>query len=153
MFGEQLFNRDFRLLYFGGIVLALRRKPNLPFFEAIEHIAFRNRIEAYIVNLANRRPFFHINVDHPAYGGLLAFKTNILEISGIPQRIKVALDGCRIVDVTRTGKYTRADGFSWNAPVPMNVDVCNQLLLKPSALVYLPVRVTSTIRQPSSATL
>src|SRR5947209_3547575 len=74
-------------------------------------------------------PFFQINVDYPAFGGLLAFKTNILEISGIPQRIKVALDGCRIVDVTRTGKYTRADGFSWNAPVPMNVDVCNQLLL------------------------
>ena len=78
-------------------------ESDFPFFKAVQHVASRNRVQAGVVDLPNGGPFLYINMNQPSLGGLLAFEADIFEISRVPQRIEVALDGRLIVNIARRG--------------------------------------------------
>ena len=129
VFGQQFLNRDLRLLHLGGIILALWRKPHFGFFEAVEHIAGRDRTQSGVVDLPDRRALLDIDVDDPALGGLLALKPEILEVSRIPQRVEVTLDRRLVVYVTHPGEDSGLDGFLRNSPAAVNLNLDDQILL------------------------
>jgi hypothetical protein len=58
----------------------------------------------------------------PAFGSLLALEADVFEISRIPQGVKVAFQGSRVIDVAGTGENASPHGFRRNAPVPVDHD-------------------------------
>ena len=94
--GLQITDDDFRLFHFGGVVLRFRREGDFILLEAVEDVAFRDRVNSDVIDLSYSRLLFYINMKDPAFGGSLALKANVLEIPGVPQRVEVALD-CRLV--------------------------------------------------------
>ena len=85
MLRQQAFDGDFRFLHFRRIVLVLHRQADFRFFEAIEHVAGRDRTQADVVDLADGRLFFDLDNQAPALGSLFARKADVFEVAGIPQ--------------------------------------------------------------------
>src|ERR1700691_1900749 len=132
MLGEQLLDRHLRVFHLGRVVLAFDRKPHFTFLETIQYIALGNRVQAFVINLANRRPFFDIDLDDRAFRSVLALKAEILKIPGVPQRVEVALQSSFVVNVPRTSEDAGADSFSGNTPVTVDLDPSHQFLLRRS---------------------
>ncbi len=93
------------------------------FLEAVQNIRGRDRVQALVVDLADGRLFFNDDVENDALGGILPRDLQILEVSGVPERVEVALDGRRIVGISRVGKQPRQDGLSGNAAVADHPDL------------------------------
>ena len=120
MLGQQFFDRYLGLFDLGGVVLALRGQTDLAVLEAIQDVALGNRIQAQVFNFADGGTLFDIDVDDPALGRLLPLESDVFEVTCIPERIKVALQGRRIINVPDTGEDPGFDGFRRNSPLPMN---------------------------------
>ena len=105
---------------------------DLPVLEAVEHVALRNRTQAQILDLADGRPFLYINVDPPAFGGLLALEPDILEITGIPQGVKVAIEGRLVIDIAGAGENSPSNRLRRNPPISMDYDLRDDFLLSPT---------------------
>jgi len=68
-------------------------------------------------------------VDAPAFGSLLALKTDIFKVSSIPQRIEVSLQSGSIIYVAWPGEDPSPNSLCWNTTLPMNLDVDDDILL------------------------
>src|SRR5256885_3781340 len=102
--GLQITDDDFRLFHFGGVVLRFRREGDFILLEAVEDVAFRDRVNSDVIDLSYSRLLFYINMKDPAFGGSLALKANVLEIPGVPQRVEVALDCRLIINIARAAE-------------------------------------------------
>ena len=132
VFRQQLLHGDLGFFNFCRIVLTLHRKSYFALLEAVQHIAGRDGAQAHVVDLANGGPFLDIDVDDPALRRLLAFKLDIFKITGVPEGIEVALEGHRVINVAGPRKDTGSDRFCRNAPVPVDLDARNHVLLCPT---------------------
>src|SRR5450756_414652 len=94
------------MLDFGRIVLALLGKSDLALLEFVEDVTLGDRTQAHVFDLADGRLFLDVNVDDPAFGGGLPLDAQIVEVAGVPQGIKVALQGRLVVNVTGPVSYT-----------------------------------------------
>src|ERR1700722_5920102 len=102
----------------GGIVGAFHREAgDMLFLEAVENIRSRDRVQALVVDLADGRLFFNDDVENDALGGILTCNLQILEVSGVPERVEVALDGRRIVGLVGVGKEPRQYRLSGDAAI------------------------------------
>ena len=101
---QQLLQGDFRLLDLGGIVLALHRESDLALLETIEDVAGRDGTQAGVVDFADGRALFNIDVEHPAFWSLLTLETDVLEIARVPEGVEVALNGGQVVDIANMGE-------------------------------------------------
>ena len=72
---------------------------------------------------------FTIDVQDPSLWSLFAFKANVFEISGIPKRVEVALDGSRIVNVSGVGEDSGPDGFGGDTAIATDVNSSDYVLL------------------------
>src|SRR5207248_9994113 len=90
--GLQITDDDFRLLHLGGVVLRFRREGDFILLEAVEDVAFRDRVNPHIIDISYARLLFYINMKGPAFGCSLALKANVLELPGVPVGVEVALD-------------------------------------------------------------
>src|SRR5262249_44310911 len=82
------------------------------------------------VDFSNRRPFFDVNMNTPSLGRLFALKTDVLEVSRVPERVEVAFQARRLVNIPWKGENAGADGFSGNAPVAMDQYFGDDILLR-----------------------
>src|ERR1700685_1287391 len=112
MLGQQSLDGDLGLFYLRRIVLILNREANLRFLKTVEHIAGGNRTQADIVNLADGRLFLDLDDQSPSLRRLLAGEANVLEIAGIPQGVKVALQTRWVINIAGVGEDAGFDGFS-----------------------------------------
>jgi len=129
VFGEQLLQHDLSLLHLGGIVLVFDRKRNLALLEAIEHVAGRNCIQTDIVDLADRGPFFDVNVKDPTLGILFPLKANVFKIASVPERVEVTLDGRRVIHVADFGEDAGFDRVGRYTAIAVGLNADNELLL------------------------
>ena len=127
--GKQFLDHNFGFLHLRGIVLALHRECHFALLEAIEHVAGGNRIQAEVVDLANRRPLFDVDVQDPAFRILFTLKANVLEVAGVPKGVEVALDGGGVVDITDFAENAGFNCIRRDAAVAMDNDADNQVLL------------------------
>ena len=67
------------------------------------------------------------------FGRLLPFKADVFEIAGIPQGVEVALKAGGVVDIAGVGENPRLHGIGRNAPVAVDHDFSDQILLRPSS--------------------
>ena len=58
---KQVLDRDFRLLDARRIVLAFDHQADFVLLEAVENVTIGNRTRADVVDLADRRLFFHLD--------------------------------------------------------------------------------------------
>ena len=72
-------------------------------------------------------------MDDPAFGRLLALKTDVLEVSRVPQGVEIALESGGVVDVSGMGENARLDGFGGDAAIAVDPDLADDLLLGPAA--------------------
>ena len=84
------------MLDLGRIVLTLLREPDLLFFEAVENVAIRDRIQSDVLNLPNCRLFGDVNMNDHALLRVFPFKADVVEVPGIPKRVEIALQRLRI---------------------------------------------------------
>ena len=118
VFGQQVADHIDRTRQPGRIVGALHREASdMLFLEAVQNIRGRDRVQALVVDLANSRLFFNDDVENDALGGILARDLQILEVSGVPERVEVALDGRRIVGIPGVGKQPCQYRLSGNAAI------------------------------------
>ena len=66
----------------------------------------------------------------PAFRSGLAFEANVFKISGVPQRIEVALDRSLVVHITWMGKNMRFDHVRGNASIAVDLNFGDQILLR-----------------------
>ena len=129
MLREQFFQDNFGPLDLRGIILALRREGDLALFEAVEDVAGGNRVQAGVVNFADGRPLFDVDVDDPALGILFALKTDVLKVAGVPECVEVTFDGGGVVDVSGFAEDASLDGVGRNATVAVHLDGDDEVLL------------------------
>ena len=122
MLGEQFLEDNFGLLDLGGIVLALDRESDLALLEAVEHVAGGNGIQAGVIDLADGRPLFDVNVEDPALGALLALKADVLKVAGVPESVEVAFEGGLVVDVAGLAEDAGLDRVGGDAAVAVDDD-------------------------------
>src|SRR5208337_1463683 len=127
--GQQSLQGNFGLLDLRGIVLAFHRESDLAVLEPVEHVAGRNRVQPGVVDLANGGPLFEVDVKDPAFGTLFAFKTDVLKVARVPQRIEVTFDGGGVVDVAYLAEDPRLDRVRRDAAVAVDRDADDQVLL------------------------
>ena len=132
MLRKQLPQNDLGTLYFGGIVLALGRQPHLGFFEPVQHVALGDRTQPSILDLPNGRPLLDVNMDDPAFGSLLALKANVLKVSGIPERVEIALEGRLVIDIAGVSKDSGANGIGGNTAIAVNLNADDEVLFAQS---------------------
>ena len=132
MFRQQTFDRHFRFLHFRGIVLTLHRQSDLRFLEAVQDVAGGNRTMAYVGDLADGRLLLDLDNQPPTLGSLFPGKADILEVAGVPQRIEIALQRGGVIDITRMGEDARLDRFCGNPAVALNVDLRDDVGLRPT---------------------
>ena len=109
------------------IVGALNREADVLFLEAVENVRGGDRVQALVVDLANGRFFFNDHVENDALGGILPGDLQILEVSGVPERVEVALDGGWIVGISNMGEKARQHRLSGNAPVADHPDLLDDV--------------------------
>ena len=105
-----------------GIVLRFRRQANLVRLEPIEDVTLRDGIDAEIADVFNSRPLLYIHVQDPAFRRRLTLESDVLEIICVPERVKVALDGALIENISRPGEYVRPNGFRRDAAIAVDFD-------------------------------
>src|SRR5208283_2797043 len=127
--GEQLFQGNFGLLDLSGIVLVLNRESDFTLLEPVEHVAGGNGIQSDVVDLADGRPLFEINVKDPTLGVLFALKADVLKVAGVPEGVKVAFDGGGIVDVADLAEDASLDRVGRDAAVAVDADANDEILL------------------------
>src|SRR5689334_22738780 len=130
MFSKQVLQDDFGVLDLGRIVLALLRKADLLFLKAVEDVAICDRIQTDVLDLANRGLFRDVDVDDHAFLRVFALEADVVEVACIPERIEVAFQRLRIVNVARPGKHASSDGIGGYASLAVNVDLGNKRLLR-----------------------
>jgi hypothetical protein len=59
-------------------------------------------------------------MDTPAFGTLFALDANVLEVSGVPQRVEVALQSGFIVNIARPREDAGANSIRRNAAVTVD---------------------------------
>ena len=118
------------MLDFGRIVLALLGKSDLALLEFVEDVTLGDRTQAHVFDLADGRLFLDVNVDDPAFGGGLPLDAQIVEVAGVPQGIKVALQGRLVVNVTGLGEHSCPNGFRRNPAIAMDNDALDHALLR-----------------------
>ena len=124
MFGQQFADHIDRPRQPGGIIGAFHREAgDVLFLEAVQNIRGRDRVQALVVDLADGRLLFNDDVENDALGGILPRDLQILEVSGVPERVEVALDGRRIVGISGVGKQPRQHRLSGNAAVTDHPDL------------------------------
>src|SRR5271156_324218 len=128
---QQPLDRHFRLLQLRRIVLALHRQADFSFFETVQHIAGGNRTQTDIVDLADGGFFLDLDNQPPALGSLLAVEADIFEVSRIPQCVEIALQRGGIENIPRMSKDPRLDGLRRNPAIAGNVDLRNDVALRP----------------------
>src|SRR3974390_2127342 len=131
MCSQQFLNHHLGVFDLGGIVLAFLCEADLVFLEFVEDIALRNRTQARVFDFADGRLLFHINVDTPALGGLLALNSEVVEVAGVPEGVEVTFQGLLVIHVARTGEHAGTYGVGWNAAVAVDDDFLNHPLLSP----------------------
>ena len=131
VFREQFLQHNFRLLDFGGIVLALYRESDFAVLEAVEHVAGGDRAQAAVADLADGGPFFEVDVQDPAlaFGVLLALEAYVLKVVRVPEGVEVALDGGVVIHVADLGEDASPDRIGGNAAVAVDNDANHQILL------------------------
>ena len=129
--GQQFFDDNFGVLHLGGIVLAFLRQSDLEFFELVEHVALRDRTQADVFDFADGRLFFHVNVNDPALGRLLALDAQVVKVAGVPQGIEVALQRRLVVNIAGAGEHAGADGVGRDAAVAVDDDLFDHVLAAP----------------------
>src|SRR5438067_1205258 len=117
--GLQVTDDDFRLLHLGGVVLRFRREGDFILLEAVEDVAFRDRVNPHVIDLSYARLLFYINMKDPAFGGSLALKANVLEIPGVPEGVEVALDSRLVINIARAAENMGTYAFCGDAAVSM----------------------------------
>ena len=130
--GQQFLQHDFRFLHLRGIVLVLHREPDLALLEAVEHVGLGDRVQAAVLDLADGRLLFDIDVQDDALGGVFALEAQVVEVAGVPQRGEVAVDRERINRIPRLEEHARLDRVARNAAVAVTLDAGEQrrLLLR-----------------------
>jgi hypothetical protein len=63
---------------------------------------------------------------------LLTFEADVFEVSGIPQGIKIALQGSEVIHVAGVGKHPPSNRLRRDATVPVDYDFRDHLLLPPA---------------------
>src|SRR5208282_2124864 len=127
--GEQFFEHYFGSFDLGGIILVFHGESDLALFEAVEYVAGGDGIEAGVIDFADGGALFEVNVQNPALGTLLALEADVLKVAGIPERVEVAFDGGRVVDVARLGEDAGSDGIGGNAAIAVHDDADDEILL------------------------
>ena len=127
--GFQLLNRHFGVLDLGWIVLRLGRETNFVGLETLKNVALGNCVYAGVRNGPNARAFLDVNVQDPALRGRLALKPDVLEISGVPKRIEVALDCGGVIHISGSGKDAGANRLRGNAAIPVDHNFRDDILL------------------------
>ena len=128
---QQFLNDDFRPLHLGRIVLTLLGQPDFSFLELIQNVALRDRTQADILDLADGRLLFYINVNQPALGRLFPLNAHVVEVAGVPKRVEVAFQGLLVINVARPGEHTGANGVRRNPAIAVDDDVHDHFLLGP----------------------
>ncbi len=124
VFGQQFADHIDRPRQPGGIIGAFHREAgDMLFLEAVQNIRSRDRVQALVVDLADGWLFFNDDVENNALGGILPRNLQILEVSGVPERVEVALDGRRIVGISGVGKQPRQHRLSGNAAIADHSDL------------------------------
>ena len=129
MLSKQLFQSNFGLLDLRGIVLVLNRESDFPLLEPVEHVARGYRIQACVIDLADCRPLFEVNVEDPTFGVLFALEADVLKVAGIPESVEVAFDGRSVVDVADLAEDAGLNRLSRDAAVAMDADADDEVLL------------------------
>src|SRR5579863_2619586 len=131
MLGKQVLDGNFRLLDAGGIVLTLHRKTDLIQLETVQDVTVGNRTGSDVGNFPNCRLLLDLDDDAPALRGLFTRELDVFEVAGVPQRVEIALHGGRVVNIARFGKNTSPDGLRRDAPVTGDVDLGDNVVLRP----------------------
>src|SRR3974390_735655 len=131
MGSQQFLDHHFGVFDLGGIILAFLCEADLAFLQFVEDIALRNRTQACVFDFADGWLLFHVNVDTPALGGLLALNSEVVEVAGVPEGIEVTFESLLVIHVARTGEHAGTYGVGWNAAVAVDDDSFNHPLLSP----------------------
>jgi hypothetical protein len=71
-------------------------------------------------------------VDAPTLRRLLALEPDVLEVTGIPQRVEVAIQGSLVIDIAGAGENSPSNRLRRNPPVSMDYDLRDDFLLSPT---------------------
>ena len=132
VFRQQAFNRHFRFLDFGRIVLILHSQTNLRFLEAVQDVAVGDRAQTDVIDLADGRLFLDLDNQPPTFGSLFTGETDILEVTGVPERVKIALQRRGIVDIPGVRENASLDRVAGNSAVSLDVDLRDYVGLRPA---------------------
>ena len=66
---------------------------------------------------------------NPPLVALFTLKTDVLEVAGIPERIKVPFNGSLIVDVSGLAENSSLNRVYRNAPIAMNFNIDDEVVL------------------------
>ena len=129
MLGQHLFQHHFSTLHLRGIVLALLAHADFRLLVAVEHVRLRDRTQAHVVNAIDGGFFLDVDVQHHALRRVLALKTNVVKVASVPERVEIALQRCRIVDVARFADEPCANGFAGDSPISVDLGWADNDLL------------------------
>ena len=109
MLGEQLLQDNFGPLDLGRVVLALDRERHFGLLEPFQYVGLCDRAEALIFDLADRWALAHINDQLHAGWRIDFLEPHVIEVTGVPKRVEIALDDGGIVGVSGARVQTRED--------------------------------------------
>src|SRR5208283_2904448 len=130
--GKQRLDHHFGPFDPGGIVLALDREAHFAILEAVEDVAGGDRTQAGVIDLADGGPLLDVDVKDPAFGALLALKSDVLEVAGIPESVEIAFQSGGVVDVANLCEDAGSHRVRGDAAVSMDLDADDQVSLPES---------------------
>src|SRR5664279_2977561 len=125
--GENLAQHSLGPLDLGRVILAFLGEADLLFFEAVKNVGLRHDIQALVIDFANGGFFLDVNIQDDSFFGVLALDAQVLEVTGVPQRIEIAFDRDRIVRIANVGEQAGKDSLLGNAPVADNTNLVHGL--------------------------
>ena len=109
--------------------MAFDGEADLFLLEAIEDVGRRNGAVALVIDFADGWPFADEDVEDDAFIRVFAFDAQVLEVAGVPEGVEIALNGDRIVNITRMCEHAGEDGFLGNTAVADDPDGIDGLRL------------------------
>ncbi len=119
--GEEILEDGLGALDAGGVVLAFDGEADLGFLEALGDIRQRDGVVAGVVQLADGGLFLDVDDELDAGGGVDALDADVFEVAGVPERVEVALDDGRVVQIAGAREEPGDDGFLGDAAVADDV--------------------------------
>ena len=113
------------------------------FLEPVQDIGGGDGVQALVVDLTDRRLLADDDVENDAIRGIFPLDLEILEVSGIPERVKIALDRRSVVRIALVGEKPGEDRLLGDAAVADDPNLPDDVLLRPGGQGWLSREETS----------